>query len=66
MKGKFVKRSQNIMKVVVGKFNIKVNVIPNGLKKYISLTISNKLSFINSFQLLSFPLDSLGKNLNKD
>ena len=31
-----------------------------------NFTINNKLSFIDSFQLLSSSLDSLVKNLNKD
>ena len=43
----------------LGKFNLKINVIPNGLEKYKSFTISIKLSFIDSFQFLSFPLDRL-------
>ena len=30
-----------------------------------SFTINNKLSFIDSFQFLSYSLDSLVKNLNK-
>ena len=29
----------------LGKFNLKINVIPNGLEKYMSFTINNKLSF---------------------
>ena len=33
----------------LGKFNLKINVIPNGLEKYISFSINNKLSFIDSF-----------------
>ena len=37
----------------LGKFNPKVNVIPNGLEKYMSFTINNKLSFMGSFQFLS-------------
>ena len=48
------------------KFNFKINVITNGLEKYISFTIINKLSFIENFQFLSSSLDSLVKNLNKD
>ena len=47
-------------------FNFKINVIPNGLEKYMSFNINNNLIFINSFQFLSFSLDSLVKNLNKD
>ena len=41
----------------LGKFNLKTNIIPNGLKK---------LSFIESSQFLSSSLDSLVKNLAKD
>ena len=48
------------------KFGFTINVIPNGLEKYISLKINNKLLFINGFQLLSSALDRLVKNLYKD
>ena len=34
----------------------------NGLEKYMSFTINNKLSFIDSFQFISSSLDSLVKN----
>ena len=50
----------------IGKFNLKTNVIPNGLEKYMSFSINNKLNFTDSFQFLSSSLDSLVKNLNKD
>ena len=50
----------------LGKFNLKISVIPNGLKKCMSFTINNKLSFIDSFQFLSSSWDSLIKHLNKD
>ena len=30
----------------LGKFSFKINVIPNGLEKYMSFTINNKLSFL--------------------
>ena len=50
----------------LGKFNIKLNFIPNGLEKYMGFSINNKLSFNNSFQFLSSSLDSLVKNLDKD
>ena len=49
----------------LGKFNLKINVVPNGLEKYLSFTISKKINFIDSFQFLSSSLDSLVKNLNK-
>ena len=48
------------------RFNLKKNVIPNGLEKHMSFSINNKLNFIDSFQFLSSSLDSLVKNLNKD
>ena len=38
----------------LGKVNIKVNVIQNGLEIYLSFTINNKLSFIHSFQLIPY------------
>ena len=50
----------------LGKFDIKISIIPNGLEKYMSFTINDKLSFIDSFQFLSCLLDSLVKNFNKD
>ena len=50
----------------LGKFNYKISVTPNELEKYTRFTISNKLSFIDNFQLLSFSLDSLVKNLSKN
>ena len=33
----------------LGKFTLKINVIPNGFEKYMSFTINNKLGFIDSF-----------------
>ena len=49
----------------LGKFNIKLNFIPNWFEKYMSFSINNKLSFIDSFQFLNSSLDSLVKNLGK-
>ena len=48
------------------KFNLKINVIPNGLEKYLSFSINNKLIFIDALQFISSSLDSLLKILNKD
>ena len=50
----------------LGKLILKINFIPNGTEKYMSFTINNKLSCIDSFQFLSTSLDSLVKNLSKD
>ena len=56
----------NLIMQELGKVNLKINVIPNVLEKYMSFTITNKLSFIDSFQSLSSLLYSLDKNLSKD
>ena len=45
----------------LGNFNLKINVIPNGLKKYMSFNISNKLIFTDSFQFVCSSLGSLVK-----
>ena len=50
----------------LGKLDLKISVLPNGLEKYISFTINNMLSFNGSFRFLSFLLNSLVRNLNKD
>ena len=59
-----LKNYNSHLRVIVlglGKFNLKIN-IPNGLEKYMSFAIYNKLSFIDSFQFLSSSLNSLVKN----
>ena len=48
------------------KFNLKTNVIPNRLEKYMRFTINKKVSFIDNFQFLTYSLVSLVKNLSKD
>ena len=50
----------------LGKFNLKIIVIPHGLEKYMSFCISSKLSFIDSFQFLSSSFHSLDKNWDQD
>ena len=50
----------------LGKFSFEINVIPNGLEKYMSLNINNKISFVGSSQYLSSSLDSFVKKLDKD
>ena len=47
------------------KFSLEISVIPNGLGKYMSITINNKLTFIDSFQFLSSSLDSWVMNFSK-
>ena len=45
-----------------GKFNLKINAMPNGLEKQMSFSINSKLSFIDCFSFLNSSLDSLVKN----
>ena len=37
----------------LSKFNLKINVLPNGLEKCMGFTINNKFIFIDNFQFLS-------------
>ena len=48
----------------IGKFDVKVNVIPNRLKKYMAFTINKNLVFIDSMQFMNSVLDALVKNLS--
>ena len=48
----------------LGKLDFKINIIPNGLEKYMS--VINKLTFIDSFQFLSSSLHILTQNFAKD
>ena len=43
---------------------MKVSVIPNGLEKYMALTINRNLVFIDSMHFMNSRLDSLVKNLS--
>ena len=48
----------------IGKFDVKVSVIPNGLEKYMAFTINKNLAFIDSIQFMNSSLDSLVRNLS--
>ena len=47
----------------MSKFDVKVNVIPNGLEIYLAFIINNNLVFIDSMQFRNTSLDTLVKNL---
>ena len=42
----------------LGKFNLKINIIPIVIEKYMSLSTNDKLSFIDSFPFLSSSLSN--------
>ena len=46
----------------IGEFDVKVNVIPNGLEKYMAFIINKNLVFIDSMQFIKSSLDALVKN----
>ena len=48
------------------KFNAKVDVMPNGLEKYMAFTINKSLVFIDSKQFMNSSLEILVKNLSDD
>ena len=47
-------------------FNVKIDVIPNGLEKYIEFFLNKNLVFIDSMQLMNSGLYKLVKNLFDD
>ena len=51
---------------VLHKFNLKINVIPNGLEKYMALFLNKNLLFIDSMQFMNSSLDKLVKNLSDE
>ena len=46
------------------KFDVKINVIPNRLEKYIAIFLNKNLVFIDSMQFMNSSLDKLVKNLS--
>ena len=48
----------------IGKFDVKISVLPNGLQKYMAFTINKNLVFIDSMQFMNSSLDTLVKNLS--
>ena len=48
----------------IGKFDVKISVIPNRLEKYMAFTINKILVFIKSIQFMNSSLDALVKNLS--
>ena len=48
------------------KFHLKINVIPNGLEKYMAFFLNKNLVFIDSMQFMNSSLDKLVKNLSDE
>ena len=54
----------HLIRQEIGNSDVKINVIPNALEKYIAFTINNNLVFIDSMQFMNSSLDALVKNLS--
>ena len=50
----------------LNKFNLKINVIPNGIEKYMAFFLGKNLVFIGSMQFMNFSLDKLVKNFSDE
>ena len=48
------------------KFDVKINVIPNGLEKYMTYFLNKNLVFIGNMQFMNSSLDKLVKNLSDE
>ena len=46
------------------KFDVEIDVIPNGLKKYMAFILNKNLVFIYSMQFMNSNLEKLVKNLS--
>ena len=46
--------------------HLKINAIPNNMKKYMAFMSGNHLNFIDSFQFMISSLDKLVNNIPKD
>ena len=49
----------------IGKFGVKISVLPNGLEKCVAFTINKNSNFLDSMQFMNSNLDTLVKNLSK-
>ena len=50
----------------LNKFDVKIDVIPNGLEKYMAFFLNKNLVFIDSMQFMNSSLEKLVKNLSEN
>ena len=48
----------------IGKFDVKISVVPNELEKYVAFKINKNLVFIDSMQFINSSLEALVQNLS--
>ena len=56
----------NLIFCELNKFDVKIDVIPNGLEKYMAFFLNKNLVFIDSMQFMNSNHDKLGKNLSEN
>ena len=56
----------NLIFCELNKFDIEIDVIPNGLEKYMTFFLNKNLVFIDSVQFMKSSLEKLVKNLTDD
>ena len=56
----------NLILEELSKFNCKINVIPNGLERYMSFTLNGNMAFIDSMLFMNSSLTKLAKNLGSE
>ena len=54
----------HLIKQDIGKFDVKIIVVPNELEKYMAFTIKKTLAFIDSMQFMDSSLGALVKTLS--
>ena len=58
--------NSNLIFNELDKFDVKISVIPNGLKKYIVFFLNKNLVFMDSMEFMNSNLDKLVKNLSEE
>ena len=56
----------NLIFCELAKFDVKISVIANGLKKYLAFFSNKNLVFIDSMQFMNFNLDKLVNNFSDE
>ena len=49
----------------IGRFDVKVNVVPHGFEKYMAFTFNKNVFFIDNMQFINSSLNPLVKNLSE-
>lgn len=59
-----VKLNSHLIFIELGKFDVKIDVIPNIMETYMAFILNKNIVFIDSMQFINSLLNTLGKKLN--